>query len=519
MKSKTIAIILAVVVVVGGVAFAAMRFLAPSHDDAIKLAPQDSVVYVNLFLDPSSSQKMAIKDLIARFPKIESTDKAGGFVDNLLNEAFANSGVDYTKDIKPWLGKQIAGYVAAPSSPGGTPRAALMIATTNEGAARDAVAKAQQSQGSAAPEKKSYKGVDYEVMSDGSADAVFDGFLVAGTEDGVKASIDTSQGDGSLEGSSSYNDAVGRLNGDRLLLGYVDSKRAQDLIQQAGSALQGEIFTGPFGTNASGPVAFDLYAKPDGVVFEGATQYDSSNPIAPADSGLMLSLPKEAWAALSVPGIGDLASKYLDALSTSGIPGFDSNSIDQRLKAETGLDLQQDILSWMGDAGLFVEGTTVAGVGGAFEIESTDPATSTATVAKLAKFLASQGAPVQPLPGGGEGFSIQSPDAPEPFSVIAGDKVTVAYGTEATQDALSPSATLKDSQSFNDASNGLGDGYTPSLFVDFDAVSSLIESTPLGSDTTYDSDVKPWLDPLYYVAAGTKRDGSVQVSRFVIGAK
>ena len=36
------------------------------------------------------------------------------------------------------------------------------------------------------------------------------------------------------------------------------------------------------------------------------------------------------------------------------------DAIERQLKAATGLDLQKDVIAWMGDFGVFVRGTSVS---------------------------------------------------------------------------------------------------------------------------------------------------------------
>ena len=76
------------------------------------------------------------------------------------------------------------------------------------------------------------------------------------------------------------------------------------------------------------------------------------------------------------------------------------DAIEQQLKQATGLDLQEDVISWMGDWGLFVRGTTLEDLSGGLIIETTDEAASKRAidaVARLARQAASGGEKVGPL--------------------------------------------------------------------------------------------------------------------------
>jgi Protein of unknown function (DUF3352) len=514
LRSKTLILAVVAALFLGGVALGAMRFFAPSHDEAISLVPKDSIGYMNLFLDPSTSQKMALQDLLSKFPGITATGEPDELLGHLVDEGLQDTGLSYERDVQTWLGKQISGFVLAPEAAGQDPAAAVLVATTDEAATRAAIAKAQASDsGMPSFEAKTHAGVKYSVNSDGDAYGVFSDFLVAGNESGVEAAIDTSQGGDTLEDSDTFKTAVDRLRGDRLALFYVNTPAAKNALEELGSTPAGLPFSG-----AQGATAVSVYAESSDLVVEAATPSASQATIG--RSGLLPDLPAGTWGGLGLPDLGRTLSTLLDGLEGGGIPGFDRKSLEQQFKFQTGLDLESDFLAWMGDAGIFAEGSNLAELGGGLVIETSDPETSRAAVAKLGDVLESQGTPVTPITvSGAKGFAIQDPSLPQPVNVVAGDKVVVAYGQEATQQALAATATLADVDAYQTAVASLGQDFAPSGFFDLDSVSQIIEGTPLASDPSYDQDVKQWLDPLTYVVFGAQQDGDTQISRLVIGVK
>ena len=61
----------------------------------------------------------------------------------------------------------------------------------------------------------------------------------------------------------------------------------------------------------------------------------------------------------------------------SGVTGgMDPATLLDGLKSQLGIDVQKDLLSWMGDAALFVRGTTKSTLSGALVVHSKDPAAS-----------------------------------------------------------------------------------------------------------------------------------------------
>ena len=62
--------------------------------------------------------------------------------------------------------------------------------------------------------------------------AVFDGFLVLGSEEGVKAVIDTGKGGETLSDDEHYTDAIDDASDDRLGLFYLNSPQLLKALRQ-----------------------------------------------------------------------------------------------------------------------------------------------------------------------------------------------------------------------------------------------------------------------------------------------
>jgi hypothetical protein len=171
---------------------------------------------------------------------------------------------------------------------------------------------------------------------------------------------------------------------------------------------------------------------------------------------------------------------------------------------------------------LFVEGMGILELRGGIVIESKNPDRSEATIKTLGELAAAQGAPVSPVEIEGlSGFSVSNPpELPQPVNVVAGgDRVVIAYGDSATREAIEASDTLDGSEAFQEAGEALGDDFNPSFYLEVPAVVSLIEGFMPTDDPTYQQDVKPWIDPLTHIVAGSKLEGDTLVQRVVIGAE
>ncbi|MGH2730251.1 MAG: DUF3352 domain-containing protein, partial [Actinomycetota bacterium] len=348
-------------------------------------------------------------------------------------------------------------------------------------------------------------------------------FLVVGSESGFKAAVDGAKGE-SLADSERFLGATDRLTEDRLAILYFDGK---GLFESSG--VPPAVLSGPLFEGAQEPVAGVFFARDDGVVFESSSPIPGGavgalfGPLlgGAEDAGLLPDLPGETWGALGAPNFGQSLQTVLDALAGSGLPGLTPDVLSQQLEQQFGINIEQDFLSWMGDFAAFVEGTEPNSVGGGVVIESTDESASDTAVDKIARLLKENGAPVHAseFPDFG-GFTIRDPETPEAIHVIAADRVIAAYGKQAALDALGTDPSLGGTEGYERALDALGQGFTPSIYLDIQKIIDLIEvGTGAGFDPIYQEEVKPNLDPLTHIVFGSKVDGDTVIQRVIIGVQ
>jgi hypothetical protein len=510
-------------VLVGGGAYAGMRWLGgvPEHD-AVDLAPADAVFYANAFLDPSMDQKMALRALLAKLPRYDTPEEASEALTSVLDKGLRQAGLNFRDDVRPWLGNQVAAFV----SPSAGRRAekppfAVLVATEDPDAALDAVS-AGVAHGDREFSHQSYGGVDYQVDSDeDSAVGVVDNFVVAGNEDGFKAAVDASTGR-SLAGSVNYRRATAGLIKDRLALFYYDAGRALESFR-ATPGLGSLGLTAPVGVPAipQGPGGAVLFARSDALVMEASASIPPGSAASAVtafatEPGLVPALPADSWAAFGVPRVGEALRGLLEGMSGGGMGNADF--LKQQFTAQTGLDLDRDVLGWMGDLGISLRGTTMADLSGGVVITSTAPKTSSATVAALGRVAARRGAPVKRLEfGGATGFSIQDPSMPQAVNVVAGDEVVIAYGEDATRELLDPGTPLADAPRFRAATAQLGEDFNPTGYVSVPEMVTIVESLTGASTGGHYAEVKPFVDAASYVIFGAHVEGETVVQRVVVG--
>src|SRR5918998_1133684 len=222
---------------------------------ASELIPARAVFYGEATLRPEGDQKEAVDAILAKFPGGgQAGDKLKELIDKALRESDAP--VSFNDDIEPWLGDEAAFFASGMGGDGQFKAAAALVATEDEDAALEAVEKTGEGEIS----RHDYKDVEYMTDESKEAAAVFDGFVVLGSEAGVKAVIDTKDGGSKLSDDDRYNKAIKDAAEDRLGLLFVNSPELKRSLQQAGTPMPDsfeQIFNEPFvGT---------LDADPDGV--------------------------------------------------------------------------------------------------------------------------------------------------------------------------------------------------------------------------------------------------------------
>jgi Protein of unknown function (DUF3352) len=221
-------------------------------------------------------------------------------------------------------------------------------------------------------------------------------------------------------------------------------------------------------------------------------------------SDLLPELPADSWLATAQTDFGKTLDFFVEAFA-GAVGGRDT--IEQQFKAATGLNLQEDVIDWMGDFGVFVRGESVSDLDGALVVETKDEAASGRFLSAIERLARTQGGgQIQVQPRGGSGFTVRIPGVPQPIHAFQENgRVVFAYGEGAASDAVDPGETLGDSAEFTDAKESLGD-YEVSMFVLMQPIFDLVDSTESASDADW-QEAKPYLEPLEALIGGTSGEG------------
>src|SRR5690606_20588874 len=150
-----------------------------------------------------------------------------------------------------------------------------------------------------------------------------------------------------------------------------------------------------------------------------------------------------------------------------------------------------DLLSWMGDGALFVQGSGLADIGGALLVQTSDPQAARQAIAKIVRLVRRTSgdvsvAPLRGVAGADDGVTISGGGSPLTLILAgAGDRFVAGIGQAAVEAAIDPKTTLSDSESFQDAASALGDDVKPTFFFDVAPVLRLAEAVGAGADPDY----------------------------------
>jgi hypothetical protein len=374
-------VVAVVAVVVAGGAFAAYHLLASKGSQPDVWAPSNSVFYAKIDLDPAAATKLAVWQFEQKFPHAPKAANADSLKDSLLQAIFddqtGTSTVDYTTDIKPWIGSRAA-VAAFPDSAGQAQEVAI-VETTDPGTAASDLAKiAQQSDGT----------LGY---------AIHGSYVVLGdSQPAVDAAVAAAQ-QGNIGDSATFNADTAQLKGNRIITAWWDIGATLKLAEaQDQGNLGGSLFGGGLGlvdASKAGRMVMGLSieassAELDGRVIGNTTSSDL-NGHAGADLG---NLPGGTVAGLALSNPEKIVKNELTSLQ-SGLLGEGLQSELDAAGAQLHLSLPGDIENLLGSevvVGLDAA-PDAAGLGKALYTVITKP-DDPAKGLETAKILASQAA-------------------------------------------------------------------------------------------------------------------------------
>jgi Protein of unknown function (DUF3352) len=463
--------------------------------DPANVAPANTLAYASFDMAPTGPDKA---DFDAAFSKLLGADP-----ETRLGEAFTKavqtSSLSYADDVKPWLAGPVA--VALTGVGQNSCDFALLMPSSDDGKAQAAIDKDLTGTGA---QDRTYRDVAYKLQGDGTANGIVDHVVVAGTETAFKDVVDATKDGKSLAGSDQFKTTVGdRANG-KVGLAYVDAKA---VLQSVAANLPGvQRVAAPMllGMLDLHPFVATLDAKPDSLIVDVAspgTKVDPNGPGA-ASSPLIESFPADSWLALAVPKAGAALGKLEAALKSNPLIGAEFANIAASVRAQTGIDLDKDVVASLGDVGMFVRGTTPATVAATLVTRPTRPGALANTMKRLPAVIVAKTRGRAKVTPQASGFDVAGPRGKRRLLVRTGVRAQTKLGNTAL---------------FRTAAALIGQ--RPTFFVNVGPALDLAAKAPRHKSDEHFKAALPRLRHVEYVAAGARRDAGLDVLRGVIGLR
>jgi Protein of unknown function (DUF3352) len=429
-----------VAVVVAGLAVAvtviAIVVLAGRQaPEALDYVPDDAVVVAELRLDLPGDQLQKVGNVLSHFPGFADQSTLGNKLDRAgdrLLELISNGTVDYMTDIKPWVsGPVYLALMNLETNPtAGTPRSELLVATTNGAAG------CQELFAGRARAAERYRGLDIEVLSDGTGACVDDGrYVIAGDLASVKAGLDAHADGSGIDHDTRYRAARDALGGDRLATVYASG----DVVARLEGATGGASSPGGFFAAAAIPAwsIFGVRAEDDAVVVDAVTaalpepsagpSLRSLAPVHPSE--LARHVPGGALAYAEVQGAG---TGIVNAVTMIRAEPALADTIAELEAALAGFGGVDRLLGWVDDAGVVVldDGADAVGsLAGGLLLLAPDEATAVARVESYRSLLAlaALGGVVKLETTTVDGFEVTTVTLAEAAGIPAGTQLEASF--------------------------------------------------------------------------------------------
>ena len=460
---------------------------------AAGLVPSTALAYVSIAVDPSDSQKSDIDGILAKFPKA-STKTFDAARDQALTKAVQSLGLNYQQDVKPWLGDELA-LAAMPNTPNPSPVG--LIKSKNDVEAKAALEKAAKSPKFDA----AYQIVNGYVVVVQKKDS---GLLDTVARQAASSST-------SLGSQDKFTRVVDKLSSDRLVTAWADGHALLSLAKAELSKQAGKAKVNLSALPDIGSAAADLHAVQSGAVLSGLVETPGAS--GGGDMTITNNLPADTLGAISLWNIGGAFDSVLGAvLQSNPLASGDLNKAQQSL----GLDIRQDILSWMHGETVLAIGPPTTGPTPDFAllVHPTDQAKAQAAVGKISSVLEQKlGIKLDQRPGP-DGSTMYVFPAPirtgiQPAMALLSDKFILASSTDYLNQLAKGSGGFDGSKSFKDTLGSAESGTQFQLVLQASSITQYIEGLLTGtSKQKYETDVKPWVDPFSAAALRVHKDGA-----------
>jgi|GEM_PF-1152225 len=332
----------------------------PQPEDVM---PANAMAFTKLDLNPSAGQKLAVFQLAAKFPKVKAkvTSTDTSIKESVFGSMFTGNGKDslglnYKKDVEPWLGDRI-GVGVFPAFPGDkVPEIGIAIAFTDHDAAKVALDKVIAFQAKEKAKSASEAALDdVGTKSDAPGDSTTsslppavatalsaptgyaftdDGYVIVSETTATATKLAAAGKTAPLATSAKYAQDIKTLGEDQIGVAWADVAAVvkgmpKDPLTQLGAAgggplalLQGKLNGVNDPKNATGRVIMGLHADSSFVEVTGKAIELKGINTAKTDLGtsaaMIGSFPSQVFGAVSITGLGKAVGALYTAFTKDG---------------------------------------------------------------------------------------------------------------------------------------------------------------------------------------------------------
>lgn len=371
-----------------------LLLFAATSDRAARAAPAGAAIYLNVYLQPSSGQKMNLLALVEHLPGFGDAATVEDKIDEVAQRLLGQAGINYGADLRSWLGTQIAISIEPAADAGGAPHLLVLAGVRDQVAARDQVPRLM-ARGGASYERETYRGHE-AMIGEGSSYALLDGLLVvADGPEQLRAALDAN-GDAvpSLADSAGFASAMRTIPADHIAslflnLGAVAPVEADGRLGGYSTAALA-VTAGADGLHLDGSAPFAADAA------SGAVR--SAFALGTERASLTNWMPRNTRAELSAFGLQQSLAD-LEALM-SDVPAFaDAVAAINQLRAIAavglGINIDRDLLSLFdGEAALAIADLDLSAPHGQLLLHPSDPAAAQRSLDAMRDALVERGSTV-----------------------------------------------------------------------------------------------------------------------------
>lgn len=523
---------LVVVALVAGIVFFGARQATPSL--VAQFAPADAAAYAELRLDLPGDQRDRLVSFFGHFPGFADPASFQQKIDETLSNALRRSGtgLDWAADVDPWFGGQIGFFTSSLAPSYGVPPSFSVVLSVKDRARLDEMVAARTAE--SGMQQEDYNG---QTIWSGNATAANqrisfavtgEALVISARNEDLKAALDVKAGEvAGLADDAFFTGQLAHMHADRLALFYYDYSSLIKSMPPAVSLVPAGCLD-DLQAAADIRLLGELRAEADHIAANIRSQYPTAGNLPPAPANrrtaLAESMPAGTLAYVEMrqidAGIKYLVDELLSCMNGTAPGGIDLSLIEQFIGTTP-----QDYFDFLDDAAFAVT-LNDGKVGGGLVATVDDENVARARVERLL-------AAVRLAGGLGGGLTIEEEqhgnaaitvirfaaaglpvgEAPSMSITVSGGRMYLGLDDFVTA-ALDRTAadSLAAAPRLQQALSGAGAENAGIVYVDIAAMRGFLESMmPVGARADYDTEAKPFLEPITHLIVISRNDGGINV--------